>query len=82
MGRKNIIFGSGNPDAKMLLIREGPGKNEDEQEVPVLPAYHPAYILRDAKKLPLLAQYLQTAYNKTLTEFSFAKNTLKQTASL
>lgn len=34
MGRKNIVFGRGNPDAKLLLIGEGPGKEEDLQGAP------------------------------------------------
>ncbi len=29
LGRTNIVFGEGNPDAQLLLIGEGPGKNED-----------------------------------------------------
>jgi len=28
-GRKNIVFGEGNSDAKLMFIGEGPGKNED-----------------------------------------------------
>jgi uracil-DNA glycosylase len=82
VGRKNIIFGSGNPDAKILLIREGPGKNEDEQEVPVLPAYHPAYILRVLKKLSLFSQNLQAAFSLVLAEDSLDKNHLNKTVSL
>lgn len=33
-GRTQTVFGDGNPDSKILLIGEGPGKNEDEQGVP------------------------------------------------
>jgi uracil-DNA glycosylase family 4 len=33
-GRKNIVFGSGNPDADLLFIGEGPGQQEDEQGLP------------------------------------------------
>lgn len=28
-GRKNIVFGEGNPDTKLMLIGEGPGREED-----------------------------------------------------
>lgn len=178
LGRKNVVFGSGNPDAKMLLIGEGPGKDEDEQglpfvgksgkflrkilesiglsaddvyianvvkcrppnnrtpskeeasicketlldkqiqiiapkvictlgssalnallgnkssiskmrgiftfykEITLLPTYHPAYILRDRKKLPLLAQDLQAAFNKCMARSEFQENPLKETVSL
>jgi len=30
LGRKNIVFGEGNPDAKLMFIGEGPGQKEDE----------------------------------------------------
>ena len=33
-GRKNIVFGSGNPNADLLFVGEGPGKHEDEQGLP------------------------------------------------
>lgn len=32
--RKNLVFGSGNPDAKLLVIGEGPGADEDETGYP------------------------------------------------
>jgi uracil-DNA glycosylase family 4 len=32
--RKNVVFGEGNPDAELLFIGEGPGKEEDEQGRP------------------------------------------------
>lgn len=32
--RTNVVFGTGNRAAEVLLIGEGPGKNEDEQGVP------------------------------------------------
>lgn len=32
--RTNVVFGTGNREAEVLLIGEGPGKNEDEQGVP------------------------------------------------
>ena len=30
-GRKNIVFGQGNPKAELMFIGEGPGADEDEQ---------------------------------------------------
>lgn len=33
-GRKNIVFGQGNPHAELLFIGEGPGADEDEQGLP------------------------------------------------
>jgi DNA polymerase len=33
-GRKNIVFGEGNPDAKIMFIGEGPGREEDLQARP------------------------------------------------
>ena len=32
--RKNIVFGVGNPNAKIMFIGEGPGADEDEQGEP------------------------------------------------
>lgn len=29
LGRKNIVFGEGNPNAKLIIIGEGPGEKED-----------------------------------------------------
>ena len=29
---KNIVFADGNPEAKIMLIGEGPGANEDKEE--------------------------------------------------
>ena len=34
LDRKNTVFGSGNPDAKLMFIGEGPGADEDEQGLP------------------------------------------------
>ena len=34
LGRKSVVFGSGNPDAKFMIIGEAPGKDEDEQGIP------------------------------------------------
>ncbi|MEX2263423.1 MAG: uracil-DNA glycosylase [Bryobacteraceae bacterium] len=33
-GRKNIVFGSGNEQAKLVFVGEGPGADEDEQGLP------------------------------------------------
>ncbi|MBT8200953.1 MAG: uracil-DNA glycosylase [Acidimicrobiia bacterium] len=33
-GRTNVVFGAGNPDADLMVIGEGPGKDEDEQGEP------------------------------------------------
>jgi uracil-DNA glycosylase len=32
--RKNIVFGSGNPDAELMFVGEAPGADEDEQGLP------------------------------------------------
>ncbi len=34
LGRTNVVFGSGNPDAHLMFIGEGPGKDEDIQNNP------------------------------------------------
>ena len=33
-GRKNIVFGAGNPDARLVFVGEGPGEEEDLQAEP------------------------------------------------
>jgi uracil-DNA glycosylase len=33
-GRNHIVFGSGNPNADLVFVGEGPGKDEDEQGFP------------------------------------------------
>lgn len=33
-GRTQVVFGDGNPRARVLVIGEAPGKNEDEQGIP------------------------------------------------
>jgi len=33
-GRKNIVFGEGNPDARLMFVGEGPGREEDIQARP------------------------------------------------
>lgn len=37
-GRTNIVFGDGSPNARVLIIGEAPGKNEDAQGVPFVGA--------------------------------------------
>ncbi|MCP3065199.1 uracil-DNA glycosylase [Myxococcus sp. K38C18041901] len=37
-GRKNIVFGSGNPRAELVFVGEGPGENEDIQGFPFVGA--------------------------------------------
>lgn len=32
--RTNVVFGTGNPDATILFVGEGPGRSEDESGVP------------------------------------------------
>lgn len=34
LGRSKVVFGEGNPDAKIIFLGEGPGKDEDEQGRP------------------------------------------------
>ncbi len=33
-GRKQVVFGSGNPNAELMLVGEGPGAEEDRQGLP------------------------------------------------
>lgn len=42
-GRKNIVFGSGNPNADLVFVGEGPGADEDKQGLP--------FVGRSGKKL-------------------------------
>lgn len=37
-GRKNIVFGVGNPDAQLMFVGEGPGQDEDIQGEPFVGA--------------------------------------------
>lgn len=37
-GRTNVVFGTGNPQARVLIVGEAPGKNEDLQGVPFVGA--------------------------------------------
>jgi uracil-DNA glycosylase family 4 len=34
VGRTNVVFGTGHPDADIMFVGEGPGANEDKQGVP------------------------------------------------
>ena len=34
LGRKQIVFGTGDPDAELMFIGEGPGADEDQQGLP------------------------------------------------
>jgi len=34
LGRKQIVFGAGNPDADLMFVGEAPGADEDEQGIP------------------------------------------------
>ncbi len=34
LGRKQIVFGTGNPNSELMFVGEGPGADEDEQGVP------------------------------------------------
>ena len=43
-GRKNIVFGSGNPNADLVFVGEGPGADVDEQGLP--------FVGRAGKKMP------------------------------
>jgi len=36
--RTQVVFGSGNPQAKVLLIGEAPGVQEDEKGIPSRPS--------------------------------------------
>jgi DNA polymerase len=33
-GRTNLVFGVGNPEARLMFVGEGPGADEDEQGEP------------------------------------------------
>lgn len=34
LGRSQVVFGHGNPDAAIMFVGEGPGRDEDEQGYP------------------------------------------------
>jgi uracil-DNA glycosylase len=36
LGRTNIVFGEGNPNAQIIFVGEGPGKDEDLQGMPFI----------------------------------------------
>ncbi|MFA5306668.1 MAG: uracil-DNA glycosylase, partial [Candidatus Babeliales bacterium] len=35
-GRSQVVFGHGNPQANLMFVGEGPGKDEDEQGLPFI----------------------------------------------
>lgn len=37
-GRKTVVFASGDPNAQLMLVGEGPGANEDQQGIPFVGA--------------------------------------------
>lgn len=41
--RTNLVFGDGNPDAKIMLIGEGPGEQEDLSGIPFVGAWGTAF---------------------------------------
>ena len=47
-GRKNVVFGVGNPGARLMFVGEGPGADEDEQGEP--------FVGRAGKKLTEMIQ--------------------------
>lgn len=51
-GRRNIVFGAGNPNAKLVFVGEGPGHDEDIQGIPFVgPAGQLLTKIIDAMKL-------------------------------
>ena len=34
LGRQKVVFGDGNPEAKLMFVGEGPGRDEDKQGIP------------------------------------------------
>jgi DNA polymerase len=36
LGRRQVVFGEGNPSAQLMFVGEGPGADEDEQGVPFI----------------------------------------------
>lgn len=53
LGRTNVVFGQGNPDAKLMIIGEGPGQDEDKQGLP--------FVGRSGKLLNKLLEALDTS---------------------
>lgn len=53
LGRTNVVFGQGNPDAKLMIIGEGPGQDEDKQGLP--------FVGRSGKLLNKLLEALHTS---------------------
>ena len=50
-GRKNIVFGTGNPKAELVFVGEGPGADEDEQGLP--------FVGRAGKLLNRMIQFIE-----------------------
>ena len=50
-GRKNIVFGTGDPKAELVFVGEGPGANEDEQGLP--------FVGRAGKLLDRMIQFIE-----------------------
>lgn len=53
LGRTKVVFGDGNPDAKLMLIGEGPGRDEDLEGLP--------FVGRSGKLLTTLLESLGIA---------------------
>jgi DNA polymerase len=54
-GRTNVVFGTGNPNAKLMLIGEGPGRDEDLQALP--------FVGRAGKLLNKILQAMELSRN-------------------
>lgn len=63
--RTNVVFGTGAPDAKILLIGEGPGESEDLSGEP--------FVGRSGKLLDLYLEYAGLSRNKNV----YIANTVK-----
>ena len=61
LGRTNVVFGEGNPDADLLFIGEAPGKEEDLQGRPFVG--RSGQLLDKALKLVGIERY-SAIYNK------------------
>ena len=51
LGRSQIVFGEGNPDADLMFVGEAPGADEDEQGVP--------FVGRSGQKLTQMIEAIQ-----------------------
>ena len=56
--RTNVVFGKGNPNAEVMFIGEGPGKNEDLQGEP--------FVGRSGKLLDLLLDAVDLSRDKNI----------------